>query len=84
MRPSEILIRAIEKMYAKYTQSEIEVFELVSILAPAGLIPPETLVTTPPKKCLLEFCGVLFIPSNPNHKFCSTQCRKINHIQNNN
>ena len=77
IRPSRNLMLAIGRLQQRTLVEPHPDWDFVLIRAPKGFVQPKTLVTIPAKKCSLPTCNHSFLPSNPNHRFCSPDCRKL-------
>lgn len=75
MCPSRLMGIAVNRLYARLTSSALQ-YESVTILAPVGLVSPNSVVKISSQKCAYQHCNHMFIPTNPSQKYCSEECRK--------
>jgi len=77
LNPGKRLCEAIDNLYSKLTESEINVkYERIEVLAPAGVIQSDLLITGKPKKC--SSCNLMYYPASPRQIRCS-KCRSLNY-----
>ena len=67
--PSRRLIRSINRLYTKLSDLAVD-YELVSVIAPTGLVLPNSLVNISSRNCAYSGCTRMFIPTNPAQKYC--------------
>lgn len=70
------LVSAIGRLATKQKRMPHLSLESVEVLAPTGNLPHGTIVLSRAIKCAHIPCRRYFVPANPNHRYCSVECRQ--------
>jgi hypothetical protein len=73
--PSKKISDAVDLEYYAIDKDALFPLETITVVAPRGLLPQGTLVTSVPKFCTL--CGQSYVPRSNNQKYCLFCQRKI-------
>lgn len=78
IRPSKRLCQAIEILFNAKNKSKTRRMERVTVLAPVGAIPKNTIISGSTRTCKRLACRKLYLPKSPSQKFCTPECRQMN------
>jgi len=76
LKASSNLAGAIAELYKKIFEAPEPELQIVSVFAPIGFIPDQTIVLRRARRCALKTCNRFFVPKNRRQKFHSPFCRK--------
>jgi hypothetical protein len=80
LKPRIEISMAIDALY-KEVKSGKKPLVLIVVQGDGSTLDPFTIVTGSSKLCARADCDEKFVPNSPNHRFCTSRCRRIAYKQ---